>query len=286
MATQASSLPVSDLEYPVQLAHSFQPGEDRDGGLCLLQYHFKPASAGRFQDGRVCVDSDQQKVLLQLPNSSSQACDLDFTGVYEPSKDGLDCVACFDGSTWHLQLVGAVARNVRHAPGSFPLPADPTPSSTQPISDPLQQQPHTQQAMPMIEDLDAPDPQDQAQARSPSPAAPEDTGTDEAGQPSDENADLEQEFENMLQDAASPEPPESLPEQPQASEKPAGVEQTVASPAPQRAAKPVPLPSRLQAAHAGLGEVAREFLQEPSDSDLDEEDLNRCSDDDVDDLDG
>lgn len=51
----------------------------------------------------------------------------------------------------------------------------------------------------MIEDLDAPDPQDQAQARSPSPAAPEDTGTDEAGQPSDENADLEQEFENMLQ---------------------------------------------------------------------------------------
>lgn len=61
MATQASSLPVSDLEYPVQLAHSFQPGEDRDGGLCLLQYHFKPASAGRFQDGRVCVDSDQQK---------------------------------------------------------------------------------------------------------------------------------------------------------------------------------------------------------------------------------
>lgn len=43
---------------------------------------------------------------------------------------------------------------------------------------------------------------------------------------------------------------------------------------------------RVQAAHAGLGEVAREFLQEPSDSDLDEEDLNRCSDDDVDDLDG
>ena len=53
------------------------------------------------------------QVFLQLPNSSSQAVDMDFTGVYELSKDGLDCLASFDGTSWYLDVVGAVARNVR-----------------------------------------------------------------------------------------------------------------------------------------------------------------------------
>ena len=54
------------------------------------------------------------QVHLRLPNSASQAADMDFTGGFEASKDGLDCVAAFDGTSWHLELVSAVGRNLRY----------------------------------------------------------------------------------------------------------------------------------------------------------------------------
>ena len=40
---------------------------------------------------------------------------MDFVGSYEPSKDGLDCLASFDGNSWHLELVSSIGRNLRWA---------------------------------------------------------------------------------------------------------------------------------------------------------------------------
>lgn len=53
------------------------------------------------------------QVLLQLPSTSSATSHLDFVGTYEPSKDGLDCLASFDGNCWRLELVSASARNLK-----------------------------------------------------------------------------------------------------------------------------------------------------------------------------
>jgi hypothetical protein len=36
-----------------------------------------------------------------------------FTGKYEPSKDGLDYVAVFDGATFRLELLGAAVKSLR-----------------------------------------------------------------------------------------------------------------------------------------------------------------------------
>lgn len=45
------------------------------------------------------------QVSVQLPNSSTGAVDLGFQGKFEPSRDDLDCVAVFDGTTFHLELM-------------------------------------------------------------------------------------------------------------------------------------------------------------------------------------
>lgn len=39
--------------------------------------------------------------------------DAAFTGRYEPSRDGLDCVAIFDGTSFRLELLGASVKNLR-----------------------------------------------------------------------------------------------------------------------------------------------------------------------------
>ena len=36
-----------------------------------------------------------------------------FSGKYEPSRDGLDCVAIFDGTSFRLELLGASIKNLR-----------------------------------------------------------------------------------------------------------------------------------------------------------------------------
>lgn len=38
-----------------------------------------------------------------------------FAGKYEPSKDGLDCIAIFDGTSLRLELLGATVKNLRYA---------------------------------------------------------------------------------------------------------------------------------------------------------------------------
>ena len=39
--------------------------------------------------------------------------DAAFAGKYEPSRDGLDCVALFDGASFRLELLGAAVKNLR-----------------------------------------------------------------------------------------------------------------------------------------------------------------------------
>ena len=47
------------------------------------------------------------QVLLQMGETA-------FAGRYEPCRDdGLDCVAVFDGTTFRLERLGAVAKNLR-----------------------------------------------------------------------------------------------------------------------------------------------------------------------------
>ena len=49
---------------------------------------------------------------LMLPNTNTGMADLEFRGSFEPSKDGLDAVALFDGTCWRLELIDA-ALNLR-----------------------------------------------------------------------------------------------------------------------------------------------------------------------------
>ena len=50
-----------------------------------------------------------------LPQVSLHMGDAAFTGKYEPSRDGLDCVAVFDGTSFRLELLGATVKNLRWA---------------------------------------------------------------------------------------------------------------------------------------------------------------------------
>ncbi len=45
-----------------------------------------------------------------------------FAGKYEPSKDGLDCIAIFDGTSLRLELLGATVKNLRCAAEPAALP--------------------------------------------------------------------------------------------------------------------------------------------------------------------
>lgn len=42
-----------------------------------------------------------------LPNTATNQVDLEFQGSFEPSRDGLDAVAIFDGTSWRLELIDA-----------------------------------------------------------------------------------------------------------------------------------------------------------------------------------
>lgn len=53
------------------------------------------------------------QMTVNLPYAAAQAADMSFNGRYEQSRDGLDCVAIFDGSTWRLELVQGLAKNMR-----------------------------------------------------------------------------------------------------------------------------------------------------------------------------
>lgn len=44
---------------------------------------------------------------MVLPNTATNQVDLEFQGPFEPSRDGLDAVAIFDGTSWRLELIDA-----------------------------------------------------------------------------------------------------------------------------------------------------------------------------------
>jgi hypothetical protein len=50
---------------------------------------------------------------VQLPDTTNEGADVAFAGRYESSRDGLDCVAIFDGSSWRLELVQGLVRTLK-----------------------------------------------------------------------------------------------------------------------------------------------------------------------------
>ena len=53
------------------------------------------------------------QVIVQLPDCTNEGADVAFAGRYESSRDGLDCVAIFDGSSWRLELVQGLVRTLK-----------------------------------------------------------------------------------------------------------------------------------------------------------------------------
>ncbi|PSC69888.1 helicase and polymerase-containing TEBICHI [Micractinium conductrix] len=109
--------PEAGVAYPLHLGASLlgQRGAPEAAGgaadeFCTLRYDFKPASAARAAVGQMDVQMASQKVSLQMEEAS-------FSGKYEPSRDGLDCVAIFDGTSFRLELLGASIKNLRHMQG-------------------------------------------------------------------------------------------------------------------------------------------------------------------------
>lgn len=56
------ALPPAGVEFPVHLGSSFGAEGSEGPGLCLLQYHFKPASAGRLRTGQIKLQPEHQQV--------------------------------------------------------------------------------------------------------------------------------------------------------------------------------------------------------------------------------
>lgn len=50
---------------------------------------------------------------LSLPDAAMEDGDMAFSGRYERSRDGLDCVAIFDGATWRLELLDGLVKGLR-----------------------------------------------------------------------------------------------------------------------------------------------------------------------------
>ncbi|KAK9815606.1 hypothetical protein WJX72_006660 [[Myrmecia] bisecta] len=105
--------PETGVDYPVKLGSTIL-GKRSSSTFCTLRYDFKPASLGRSKAGQLQLNGQQNKVALQLPPSSTSQGPLQFQGRHESSRDGLDAVAVFDGTSWNLELVGTLVKNLRH----------------------------------------------------------------------------------------------------------------------------------------------------------------------------
>ena len=60
---------------------------------------------------------------MNLPDTSFPEADMSFSGRHEHSRDGLDCVAIFDGVSWRLELVQSQAKGLKATRRGSP-PAD------------------------------------------------------------------------------------------------------------------------------------------------------------------
>ena len=64
----ASALPQPGTAYPIELGSSFaSTSSPDDGGLYLLRYDFKPASAGRTGEGSLRLDRESRQVSFLCP---------------------------------------------------------------------------------------------------------------------------------------------------------------------------------------------------------------------------
>ena len=53
------------------------------------------------------------QVVVQLPDSTCEGADVAFSGRYESSRDNLDCVALFDGTSWRVELVQGLVKTLK-----------------------------------------------------------------------------------------------------------------------------------------------------------------------------
>lgn len=129
------------IEYPIVLGSTFSEEHANTSDLSIVRYDFIPASAAQAGEGRLTIDLEQHKVCIHLnicntlshfalppapdqlkisialsvvqatvtlPNAADGP-PVEFTGKYEDNKDGLECVAIFDGSSFRIELVSGHA---------------------------------------------------------------------------------------------------------------------------------------------------------------------------------
>ncbi|GAB4814403.1 hypothetical protein N2152v2_001449 [Parachlorella kessleri] len=105
--------PAPGVHYPLVLGPTLL-GKRKTAEYCSLRYDFLPASVAKAGQGHFEVQADSQ-VSLQLPSTAGAP--LHFAGRQEPSKDGLDCVAIFDGTQFRLEVLHASIKGLRQASG-------------------------------------------------------------------------------------------------------------------------------------------------------------------------
>ncbi|KAK9818777.1 hypothetical protein WJX74_005598 [Apatococcus lobatus] len=99
--------PQLDTAYELRLGNSILGKRKADEALYALKTQFKPQSAGTFKAGTLQLDHQKNQACMMLPNTATNQVDLEFQGPFEPSRDGLDAVAIFDGTCWRLELIDA-----------------------------------------------------------------------------------------------------------------------------------------------------------------------------------
>ncbi len=61
----------------------------------------------------ICTGFLAAQVVVNLPDAAAQGTDMSFSGRHEHSRDGLDCVAIFDGVSWRLELVQGLVKGLK-----------------------------------------------------------------------------------------------------------------------------------------------------------------------------
>ncbi|CAL8465585.1 g5121 [Coccomyxa elongata] len=245
--------PSAGTSYPITLGETFL-SETPSQSYCSLRYDFKPASAGRLRQGSIQLQDNQATV--NLPDTSYPGADMSFSGRHEHSRDGLDCVAIFDGVSWRLELVRSQVKGLKATRRAGRLPTPPPPALELGNAD---------MADDMADDLLAALEEERSEASPPasSPPVPQPQSPLEeqplAGAKDEQDMDQEApQQEDQFQEKAgrlTPSADAQMPKQPAAA-----------------------------MGASDMSEMEREFMRAPDDSsdesDDDEEALNQCSDDD------
>lgn len=108
MDPQFLAIPRPGQSYSIALGDTFLQSHAPDApatqpSLCCLRYNFRPRTTATNQPGKVLVGDT---VTVQLPNCTAG----DFEGPLETSRDGLDCVAIFDGTHFRIEVFDATIK--------------------------------------------------------------------------------------------------------------------------------------------------------------------------------